>query len=184
MAATATAAASRYARAFADVAAERKLDGAALVEQLNTYVQAMRSSGELRTIWETPSVPLEQKVAVVDAIAQQYGADRLVRNFVAVLIQNRRVAALPDIARQIERELNDRLGIAQAEVTTTRLLSDAERAQLEAQLARMIGKKVSARYAQDPAIMGGAVIKVGSTIYDGSVKGRLQRLKEQLVSAE
>jgi F-type H+-transporting ATPase subunit delta len=159
----ASAAASRYARAFADVASERKLDGSALVDQLTTYVEAMRSSAELRIIWETPSVPLEQKVAVVDAIAQQYGADRLVRNFVAVLIQNRRVGALPEIARELERELNDRLG---------------------AELARMIGKKVRARYSQDAGIKGGAVIKVGSTIYDGSVKGRLQRLKEQLVSAE
>ena len=180
----ASAAASRYARAFADVASERKLDGSALVDQLTTYVEAMRSSAELRIIWETPSVPLEQKVAVVDAIAQQYGADRLVRNFVAVLIQNRRVGALPEIARELERELNDRLGIVEAEVTTTRELSSSERQQLEAQLARMIGKKIRARYSQDAGIKGGAVIKVGSTIYDGSVKGRLQRLKEQLVSAE
>jgi F-type H+-transporting ATPase subunit delta len=103
---------------------------------------------------------------------------------VAVLIQNRRVGALPEIARELERELNDRLGIVEAEVTTTRELSSSERQQLEAQLARMIGKKVRARYSQDAGIKGGAVIKVGSTIYDGSVKGRLQRLKEQLVSAE
>ena len=178
------AAVSRYARAFSDVVAERKLDGAAIVEQLNTFVEALRVSGELRTIWETPSVPLEQKVAVVDALARQYGAERLVRNFIAVLIENRRIAALPEIVRQVERELNERLGIAEAEVTTTRELSLAERQQLEAQLAHMIGKKVRARYACDPAIMGGAVVKVGSTIYDGSVRGRLQRLKEQLASGE
>jgi F-type H+-transporting ATPase subunit delta len=179
-----TAAASRYARAFADVAADRKLDSTALIDQLSTFVQAMRASGELRIIWETPSVPQEQKIAVVDAIAQQYGADHLVRNFIAVLIENRRIAALPEIARQVERELNDRLGIAEAEVTTTRELSATERAQLEARLAAIIGKKVRARYAQDPAVKGGAVIKIGSTVYDGSVKGRLQRLKEQLASGE
>lgn len=180
----ATAAVSRYARAFADVVTERKLDGTAVTGQLSTFVQAVNASGELRTIWETPSVPLEQKIAVVDGIARQYGADRLVRNFIAVLIENRRIAALPEIARQVERELNDRLGIEEAEVITTRELSGGERQQLESELAQMIGKKVRARYSQDPAILGGAVVKVGSTIYDGSVKGRLQRLKEQLVSSE
>jgi F-type H+-transporting ATPase subunit delta len=104
----------------------------------------------------------------------------MVRNFIAVLIDNRRIAALPEIAGQFRSELLERMGIAEAEVTTTRELSADEKRALEAQISKITGKKVQARYATDRKILGGAVVRIGSTIYDGSVKGQLQRLKEAL----
>lgn len=173
---------SRYARALVDVVVERKLDATRTMEQLDSLAGMLGSSPELRNVWENPSVPAAQKRKVLDVLAGKLGADKMVRNFLAVLIDNRRIAALPEIARQFRSELYDRLGIAEAEVTTTRELSPDEKRALEAQIARLTGKKVQARYATNSKILGGAVIRVGSTIYDGSVKGQLQRLKEALSS--
>lgn len=174
---------SRYARALADVVVDRKLDAARTMEQLEALVAALQASPELRNVWENPSVPAEQKRKVLDVLAGKLGADTMVRNFLAVLIDNRRIAALPEVARQFRSELYERLGIAEAEVTTTRELSPEEKRALEARVAAITGKKVQARYATDRKILGGAVIKVGSTIYDGSVKGQLQRLKAALSEA-
>ena len=134
----------------------------------------------LRTVWENPSVEARQKRAVLDEIIARIGASRLLRNFIAVLIDHRRVAALPEIARQFELDLNERLGMADAEVTSARELSAAEKKALEARVGELTGKKVRARYETDAKVLGGAVVKVGSTIYDGSIRGQLEKLKQEL----
>jgi F-type H+-transporting ATPase subunit delta len=171
---------SRYARAFADVVLEHRLDPRKTEEELRSIADLLASSPELRTIWENPSVTAQQKHAVLDAIVGRIGASRMVRNFLALLIDNRRIAALPEILRQFSLELNERLGLTEAEVTSARQLAPEEQRALEAQVARITGRKVRARYSTDPAVLGGAVVKVGSTVYDGSIRGQLQRLKEAL----
>ena len=77
--------------------------------------------------------------------------------------------------------MNDRQGFAEAQVTSARQLSDPEKQMLEAEITKMTGRKVKAKYDQDATLLGGAVVQVGSTIYDGSVKGQLERIQEQLV---
>jgi len=131
-------------------------------------------------VWENPSVQAEQKRAVLDRIITHIGGSRMLRNFVAVLIDHRRVAALPEIARQFELDLNERMGLADAEVTSARELSDAEKRALEARVSQVTGKTVRARYKTDAEVLGGAVVKVGSTIYDGSIRGQLEKLKQEL----
>ena len=171
---------SRYARALAEVVVERKLDPTQAMAQIDALAAAMGTTPALRQVWDNPAVPADQKRKVLDALMKQLGGDRMVRNFVALLIDNRRIVALPEIARQFREELNQRMGIATADVTTFRELSAEEKRALEAQIAKLTGMKVQARYAMDKQILGGAVVKVGSTVYDGSVKGKLQRLKETL----
>src|SRR5512143_3209599 len=171
---------SRYARAFVDVVFDKKLDASKTIEELRALAELVETTAALRTVWESPSVPAEQKRAVLDQIVSKLGASKMTRNLVAVLIDNRRIAALPEIARQFQEELNTRLGIADAQITTARELGEDEKRALEQQIAVLTGKKVRAEYRRDQTVLGGAVVKVGSTIYDGSVKGQLQRLKEQL----
>jgi len=173
---------SRYARAFADVVVEKKLDPRVVEDELAVLVGIVESVPVLRTIWENPAVEAQQKHAVLDRIIARVGGSRLLRNFIAVLIDYRRVAALPEIARQFELELNERLGLADAEVTSARELSDSEKRALEARVGEVTGKKVRARYRTDAKVLGGAVVKVGSTIYDGSIRGQLERLKQELSS--
>jgi F-type H+-transporting ATPase subunit delta len=170
-----------YARAFADVVMSSKLDPARMLDELRSAETLLGESEQLRRVMENPSIPGDRKRAVLDAIAQRLGMSRQARNFIAVLTDHRRLPLFADIREQVEQELNDRLGFADAEVSSARDLSDAEKKLLEAEITKLTGKRVRARYEQDVSLLGGAVVKVGSTIYDGSVKGQLQRIREQLV---
>ena len=177
-----SAVASRYARAFADLLFEQRVDAAKIAEQLRAVVAWLQQSQPLREVWENPSVPAEQKRAVLDALAQKADLPKLLRNFVAVILDHHRSGLLPEIAQQFQEELNQRLGLAEADVTSARELSVEERRRLETQIKSVTGKSVTARYATDAGLLGGALVRVGSTVYDGSVRGQLERLKEQLIA--
>ncbi len=171
----------RYARAFADVVQEAGLDGPAVLAQLQGLVGAYGESSDLRRVWDAPSIPAEQKHAVLDALLQKMGpAPRQLRNFIAVLIDHGRVGLLAEIAAQFENEWNQRMGRVRAEVTSARPLSQGEKAEMAARLTAMTGKDVAASYQVDEQLLGGAVVRIGSTVYDGSVRGQLQRIKQQL----
>ena len=172
-----------YARAFADVVVGSKLDATRLMQELRDFEALLRSSEALRRVLENPSIPGDQKRAVVDAIMTKQGMSRQVRNFILVVTEHRRLPLFADILREVDQVLNDRLGIADAEVVSARELGDSERRLLESEIARLTGKRVRARYERESSLLGGAVVKVGSTIYDGSVKGQLERIREQLTSS-
>lgn len=174
--------ASSYARAFADVVLSARLDADRAISELRTLASLLAESAELRRVWANPAVAAEQKRGILDAIAQRDGFSKQVRNLVAVLIDHRRVQFLPRIVDQLEKELDTRLGFAEAQVTSARELGDAEKRALEAQVAKLTGRKVRARYGQNPSLLGGAVVRVGSTIYDGSVSGQLEKIKEAMSS--
>jgi len=175
--------ASRYAKALVDVVIERKIDAAAAVQQVNDIVGAINESAELRNVWESPAVTAEQKRAVLDAIVSRFGTFPPIRNFFAVLIDHGRIPMVEQIARQFESELNTQLGFVEADITSSRQLSPDEKQGLETQVAQLTGKMVRARYETNPELLGGAVVRVGSTIYDGSVRGQLQKLKQQLANS-
>jgi F-type H+-transporting ATPase subunit delta len=172
-----------YARAFADVVMKTgsPLDPGGALQELRTIEALLKESDQLRRVLENPSIPGDRKRAVLDAISKRLGTTRQVRNFIAVLIDHRRLPLFSEILKQLEQELNDRQGFAEAQVSTARTLSDAEKKMLEAEITRLTGKKVRARYQQNASLLGGAVVQVGSTIYDGSVEGQLNRIREQLV---
>ena len=170
----------RYASALADVVLSNRLDVQAAVRDLNAIVTMTVESEDLRKVWENPSIAVEQKRAILDGIVGMTGTNRIIRNFIAVLIDHQRIRQLPEIARQFELELNSRMGFADAEVTSVHELSAQDRQMIEQQIAKVVGKNVRARYKTNQALLGGAVIRVGSTVYDGSIKGQLAKLKEQL----
>jgi F-type H+-transporting ATPase subunit delta len=174
--------ASTYARAFADVVLSARLDANRAIGGLRRISGMLAESEDLRRVWENPAVPAEQKRRLLDAIVHQDGIERHVRNLVAVLIDHRRVQFLERITRQLEKELDARMGFAEAQITTARELGDAEKRALEAQIEKTTGKKVRARFGLDAALLGGAVVRVGSTIYDGSVKGQLEKIREAISS--
>ncbi len=172
-----------YARAFADVVMKTssRLDPSGALQELRTIEALLKGSDPLRRVLENPSIPGDRKRAVLDVITKRLATTRPVRNFIAVVTDHRRLPLFSEILKQLERELNDRQGFAEAQVSTARQLSDAEKKMLEAEITRLTGKKVRARYGQDTSLLGGAVVQVGSTIYDGSVKGQLEKIQEQLV---
>jgi F-type H+-transporting ATPase subunit delta len=175
--------ASRYARALVDVILEQRIDGDTARQQLKAIVAAVHESVELRKVWESPAISPEQKRAVLDAIANQLGAARPIRNFIAVLIDHRRIAMLDDMVRQFEVELDAQLGFTEAEISSARPLSADEQRELEGRVERMSGKKVRAHYISQPELLGGVMVRVGSTIYDGSVRGQLEKMRQELSTA-
>jgi F-type H+-transporting ATPase subunit delta len=106
-----------------------------------------------------------------------------VRNFLAVLIRHERLSALSEILQEYRSEMNRRLSISDAEVVTARPLKDPERTELEQRVTELAGMRVNATFREDKSLIGGAIVQIGSTIYDGSVRGQLERLKERLVSS-
>jgi F-type H+-transporting ATPase subunit delta len=175
---------ARYARAFADVIAERKLDAGAVLVQLRSLTSLFQESRPLREVWESPAIPVEQKRALLDALVAKAGVtERRVRDFIALLIDRDRIRMLPEIADQLESELNNRAGRVHAEIVSAHELGEEQRSTLLAELARLTGKSILASYAVDAGLIGGVKVQVGSTIYDGSVRGQLQRIRQQLVES-
>ena len=174
--------ASTYARAFADVVLSARLDANRAVDGLTQIAELLRESADLGRVWENPAVPAEQKRRLLDAIVQREGIERHSRNLVAVLIDHRRVHFLGRIVEQLKKELDARLGFAEAEITSARALGDEEKRALGVQTEKVTGKKVRPQFALDASLLGGAVVRVGSTIYDGSVKGQLEKIREAISS--
>jgi F-type H+-transporting ATPase subunit delta len=174
--------AARYARAFAEAVEESKLDPTAIDRQLDDFSFAWNQSRELRQFFESPVFPPAQKVAVLDKLNEKIGLTPVVRNFVAVLIDHDRIAAVAEVIEAYRRDMDKRQGIFDVNVVSARPLGDDERRQLEAQIGQVAGGRVKANYREDKNLLGGAIVTIGSTVYDGSIRGRLDRLKEQLVA--
>ena len=174
---------TRYARAFAEVVVDRRLDPNTAIQELGTMAELVKSSPELRNVLQNPAVQHRQKLKLLDAIIARIGGSKMLRNFIAVLIDHHRIGQMDDVAEQFKHELNQRLGIAETQVSSARELSPEERQSLEKQMETITGKVVRATYSRDASLLGGVVVRIGSTIYDGSVRGQLERIKEQIAAS-
>jgi len=172
--------AGRYARAFAEVVAQRQMDADKTVQELTQVAELVGASHELRNVFLNPAVDHKQKISLLDAIIKRIGGAQALRNFVAVLIDHKRIGQIGEIAEQFKRELDQRMGIAEARISSARELTAAEKKSLEQRLAEVTGKTIRATYQEDAGLLGGALVRVGSTIYDGSVRGRLQKIREEI----
>jgi F-type H+-transporting ATPase subunit delta len=173
----------RYAHALAAVVAEQKLDLKATEQQLADFQAAMDSSFELREVLENPSIPEAQKLKVLDGLKAKLGLSQAVRNFIAVLTHHQRLSSFAEIVSTYAAVSDVEANVADVEVTTARDLAADSRATLEAQITKLVnGRKVNATYVQDAELLGGAIVKIGSTVYDGSVRGQLQQMKQRLLA--
>jgi F-type H+-transporting ATPase subunit delta len=179
---TLSALAKRYAEALADVVtgAASGLRAEDAVAQLRAFESALQASLELREALSTPAVPNGRKRAVVGRIAGILGVSPVIRNFLFVLVDHRRVTSLTEIVHSFELVVEERLGFARAEVAAALELSAAQRAALNAELERLTGKRIRMRVSTDASLIGGATARIGSTIYDGSVRGQLEQLERRL----
>lgn len=179
---TLSAVAARYANALADIvtASGSPISPQMAVAELREFEGTLEASRELREALITPAVPNGRKKAVIGRIADRLGMSRVPRNFLFVLVDRRRIASLAEIVRRFEEVLDERLGYARAEVSTATQIGEAQRAALASQLEALTGKRIRARYEVDPALIGGAVARIGSTVYDGSVRGQLASLGRRL----
>ena len=182
---TLSAVATRYANALADVvtAGGSPVRPQDAVSELRAFEAALEASTALQNALETPAVPAGRKRAVVGRIAEILKLSRIARNFLYVLIDHRRIAALSGIIDSFELIVDERLGFARAEVSAARELAEPQRAALASVLERLTGKRIRMRFTVDERLIGGVVARIGSTVYDGSVRGQLASLERRL-SAE
>jgi F-type H+-transporting ATPase subunit delta len=173
---------ARYATAFADVVTAAKLDTAAIDRQLSDFLATWDGSRELREFFVNPAIPAAQKIEILDKLNAKLGLQKELRNLIAVLIHNDRIAHVSEVAAAYRRILQEQMGIRPAEITTARELGKEERDQLVAEVARLAGARIDASFKLDKSILGGTVVRIGSTVYDGSVRGRLERLREALTA--
>jgi len=174
--------AKQYAQALADLAFApgSTITAAQVASQLRAVEQISQASAELRTILLSPAVPPARKRSVMARLTEPLGLSRLVRNFLFVVIDRRRIPLLGAIREAFERLVDEREGIVRAQVRTAWELRPEHRAKLEEALERLTGKQVRSEYVLDEELLGGLVLRLGSTVYDGSLRGRLEALGRRL----
>jgi len=171
----------QYANALADIALAQGAAGPA-AKQLHEFGAAYAQSAELRTFLASPAVSIEAKHAVIEKIAAGLGASRIIRNFLFVLADHRRTLLIPEVIGAFHQVIRQRQGVAEAEISSAVELSAAQKKEMAATLARLTGKEIETKYALDPALLGGAVVRIGDTIYDGSLRSRLNEMRARLAA--
>ena len=174
----------RYARALADTVfnPHAGLDPKQALDELRTFSAMVQESAELRNVLLSPAVSNTKKRNVVGRFAESLPLARLIRNFLFVIIDRRRTDLLPDIADAFETTLDERRGILRADIKSAAPLSEQQQTALQQELSRLSGKQVRGEFSTDPALIGGVIARIGSTVYDGSVRSQLESMREQLVA--
>ncbi len=175
--------ANQYAQALAAVILEpgSGLEPQAAVEQLRAFEELLAQSPDLRNILLSPAVSASEKRAVIGRLRQSLGLSETVGNFLAVVAGRRRIGMLRLIRQAFEELLDVRSGLVRAEVRSHAPLPIEEREWLASELARLTGKAVRCEYEVEASLLGGAVVRIGSTVYDGSVRGKLEALRGRLM---
>jgi F-type H+-transporting ATPase subunit delta len=173
--------ARRYAAALADVVmTSGEMD--VVKTELGTWSELFKTNSDLQTVFGNPAITHLNKEKVLNGLLAKASPSKTTANFLHVLLQNGRLADLSEINDRFLAVLEERSGVVSAEIISARELPETERSEFEKNLARMTGKKVNIAYAIDKDIIGGVVTRIGSTVYDGSVKTKLENLREQLVN--
>lgn len=182
-----SAVAFRYARALVDVvtapgAETAPGDPRRITAQLAQFRDLIQQNPELQILFSTPAIQVAKKKAVLAEMTPLLGLEPLAHNFLSVLLQHDRIALLGEFVEAYESLLNERLGVVVAEISSARALGETEKQELANALRARTGKQVQMNFSLDPSLIGGVVARIGSTIYDGSVQGQLERLRAELAS--
>lgn len=173
---------NRYARALADVVTERR-ETNEVVAELSRFEKMLASHGELRDVFASPVLAVERKRAVLNDLLARLQFRPTSNNFLQLLLANGRLHNLDQMLRALSRELDVRTNIVSAEITTARAISEQEKTMLRDKLKAATGKDVRLQFRTDAAIIGGVVTRIGSTVYDGSIKSQLAQMKQKLMNA-
>jgi len=170
-----------YGEALADVAmAEGRPEP--IRRELNDFLKMMAESGDLRNFLISPAVPPSAKRSVIAKLVERMGASQALRNFLYLVVDHRRVGLLGAIGEAFGQELNVRLGILDAEIAASRDLSGDEKQALVSALERRTGKRIVPSYRVEPELIGGVQVRIGSTIWDGSVRSSLDHLRARMAA--
>ena len=174
--------ARRYATALADVVIKSGETGT-VTSELNAWVQMITTNAELENVLRNPVVQHIKKEKVLESLLERVKPSKTTANFLRILLKNDRLADIGTIHERFLQVLEERSGTVSAEIISSRDLSEGERTELRSNLEKLTGKRINPSWRLDPELIGGVVTRIGSTVYDGSVKTQLETLKEELVNA-
>src|SRR5580658_1289453 len=172
----------RYAKALVDVITTPgyRLEPDQALKELRAADALIGASQPLHNALLSPAVSPSRKRAVMARLVEPMGISKAVRNFLFVVIDHRRVHEFSSIVEAFDRLLDERLGFVRGDVSSAFALADAQRVELESELSQLSGKKAKLDYKVDPALIGGVVARVGAKVYDGSLRGQLEKLRAKL----
>lgn len=168
-----------YARALIEVAGSAQA-ASAIRGELLRFEKALAESEELRSVYANPAVEQSAKIAVTQSIAKRMKLSELATRMLEVLVRSHRINDLAAILAAVSEYVNKALGVAVAEVRSAKNLTPDEMQELAATLSKKVGKKVELDVRTDPALLGGFVVKIGSTVWDSSVAGKINKFRESL----
>ena len=174
--------ARRYAEALADVTTERSQVDQVL-QELKQFVELYQSSPELISFIPNSGVSQSDKLKVLNAIIARTRPSDATANLLRLLLKHYRLESISVVYNEFRKEINRRRGIVPAEITTASPVAAAEREMMVGRLQTVTGKKVQVNFIVDPALIGGAITRIGSVVYDGSIRTQLQTIKQKMISA-
>ena len=173
--------ARRYATALAEVALDRN-EEVLVRQEIDSWAQLIENNSQLREVFANPTIPYDQKRKVLEELIVRTRISETSGSFLRVLLRNQRLAQLRHVAERFGQVLDERRGIVGANVTTARPIPEDVKSQLSEALSATTGRTVRLSFTTDESIIGGVVTQIGSTIFDGSVQGQLERLAGELVN--
>jgi F-type H+-transporting ATPase subunit delta len=172
--------ARRYAAALADVVTQTN-DAQSVQTELKMWETMMTSNNDLLEVFSNPAVQHKSKENLLENLIEKANPSKTTANFLRVLLRNNRLTEIGSINERFASVLEERSGGVTASITSARQLGDAEKAELQANLEKLTGKRIKANFETDENIIGGVITRIGSTVYDGSVKTKLEELKQQMI---
>ena len=173
--------ARRYALALADVVANSS-ETETVKNELKTWEALINANTDLQTAFSNPAISQADKEKVLNNLIEKTKPTKTTANFLRVLIRNGRLTEIGAINTKFASVLEERSGIVSANITSARELSEAQKTEVLLNLELLTGKRMNLEFKTDESLIGGMVTRIGSTVYDGSVKTQLQELKQQLVN--
>lgn len=175
--------ARRYADALADVASARN-EVDQIDREILLFADMLKSNRELRDLFASPIVSLADKRRVLDALIERVHPGQMTINLLRTMLSHYRLQYLAVMHQQFRRVINERKGLIVAEVTTAGEFDVAQQAKLAGTLEGMTGKQIEFKFRTDPSLIGGVVTRIGSVVYDGSVRTQLKEIKERLIQGD
>jgi F-type H+-transporting ATPase subunit delta len=171
----------QYANALADIATAQGV-AEEVKQQLAGFGALYAESTDLRNFLASPAVTREAKHRVIDKLLARIGGSKILRNFLFVVADHQRTHVLPEMIAAFQEVARERQGITEAQISSAVALNALQKAEMEFTLERLTGKRVEAKFSLEPGLLGGAVVRVGDTVYDGSLRSRLNELRTRLAS--
>jgi F-type H+-transporting ATPase subunit delta len=175
--------ARRYAEAMVDVAiAHNEVES--IDNELRVFAETMKASRELHDVFASPIVSHTDKLSLLDALITRLNTGQMTANLLRTMLKHYRLHYVAEVYDQFRRKMNERKGLIVAEVATAAEVGASEQVRLGRTIEQMTGKQVEFKFNTDPSLIGGVVTRIGSVVYDGSVRTQLQAIKERLKRGE